>query len=91
MPRKVAQKNLMPSLPQQPEGFLDPKVLELGRHTPSVDSVTLRLRSAASEIENITVVCRWKSGKLSVAGSAMPMEELTMHCMALQKDVMRKL
>jgi hypothetical protein len=73
------------------EGFLSDNVVELGQHSPSVDSVIFRLNNIKSEIEHISIVVRWKDGLLTVAGNEMPLTELSIHAHALDSDVISKM
>ena len=63
------------------------KVIELGRHTPCVESVITRLYENMGRIKSISVVVEYDDESLQVCGNAKPMKDISYHAAVLQNEV----
>ena len=75
----------------KPDGFLNENVLELGKHIPSVESVTLRLHSCSKDIKTIISVIEWEDGELSVCGSCQDPAKHALMVAKMQQDLMERI
>lgn len=58
----------------------DSKLVELGAHDPTVQSVISRLNRNIDDIEHITVLISWKSdNSVTMGQSTMTLPEMAMH------------
>lgn len=63
------------------------KIVELGRHKPSVESVIERLDRYKDEIEHITVVVTWKDKSANTYGDDKKISEWCYHSRILDMCV----
>ena len=63
------------------------KIVDLNRHTPSVESVISRLDRHQGEIGSITCVINWKDGSLSIVHDAKEVQDIAMESLMLQKYI----